>query len=165
MYGARKENQLQWKRYLGGQPRKFKIEPGHGRINIMTVVEEATDNYLHDLIKSSFSTEAFSIKPTSKKGNDLEKAAMGHFRFHIKKVNGVWETELLWREDTMMLPDGERDALQRLHYTELKMRAPEFCAKYKCKIQKYLQKRYLRKLTIDEVAQRPPHTRYIPHFG
>lgn len=45
------------------------------------------------------------------------------------------------------------------------MQDPEFNAKYKNKIQVYLHKGYLRKLTKEEAEQRPPHTHYIPHFG
>ncbi len=139
---------------------------GKGNINYAAGAGEALDDYLHHLIKSSFTVEDFGVKILQSKGSSLdEKRAYRILEETSKKVNTCWEVGLLWREDNITMPDGERDAFTRLLYTERKMKDPIFKNKYLDKIQEYLQKGYLRKLTQEEVTRRPPHTKYIPHFG
>ncbi|XP_065365548.1 uncharacterized protein LOC135958579 [Calliphora vicina] len=121
---------------------------------------------LYDLVAKYFETENFGVKllPVIESKDDLRARKI--MNETTIKIDGRFQTRLLWREDDVVLPDSYSMALNRLVGIERKMnRSPEFGAAYKSIMKDYLSKRYVRKLSPIEAADLCPRTWYLPHFG
>ncbi|XP_065361998.1 uncharacterized protein LOC135955572 [Calliphora vicina] len=121
---------------------------------------------LYDLVANYFETENFGVKllPVIESKDDLRARKI--LNETTVKIDGRFQTRLLWRADDVVLPDSYSMALNRLVGIERKMkRSPEFGAAYKSIMRDYLSKSYIRKLSPIEVADLCPRTWYLPHFG
>jgi hypothetical protein len=155
-------------------------------------VSTTNDESLHQLIKQSFSTEAFGVQvlhePKRSREDTLALAYTDQYThqanpIHTREVEmdnwmqepdseefskfktGRWMTCLPWKDSASILPPSKFTALKRLKYIERKMDcAPEFGQEYCDKISQYLEKGFARKLTPEEANTEPPHTWYLPHF-
>ncbi|XP_021966036.1 uncharacterized protein LOC110861240 [Folsomia candida] len=121
---------------------------------------------LHQLVKDQFSTESFGVKPLLDKPRTKEdKRSQQILDASTRRVEGGWETALLWRDDHVQLPESYSNAYRRLLSMERKMdRDPEFLKSYYSKITEYLNKGYARILSPEEAATTTNKTNYIPHF-
>ncbi|XP_035714129.1 uncharacterized protein LOC118438289 [Folsomia candida] len=121
---------------------------------------------LHQLVKDQFSTESFGVKPLVDKPRTKEdKRAQEILDASTRRVEGGWETALLWRDDHVKLPESYSNAYRRLMSMERKMdRDPEFMKSYCNKIEEYLSKGYARILSPEEAATTTNKTNYVPHF-
>ncbi|XP_035712907.1 uncharacterized protein LOC110856404 [Folsomia candida] len=121
---------------------------------------------LHQLVKDQFSTESFGVKPLVEKPRTKEdKRAQEILDASTRRVEGGWETALLWRDDHVQLPESYSTAYRRLMSMERKMdRDPEFLKSYCTKIDEYLPKGYARVLSPEEAATTSSKTNYIPHL-
>ena len=82
------------------------------------------------------------------------------------KINGRYETGLLWIKDDVELPESQSMAVQRLRCTERKMdKDADFAKQYCEKIADYERKNYIRKLNSEEYNAANTKTWYLPHFG
>ncbi|UYV69479.1 hypothetical protein LAZ67_6003736 [Cordylochernes scorpioides] len=120
------------------------------------VSEPVNVNDLHELIKSSFSTENFGVIPrTSCQGIDqVEGRAYDILQRTTKRTGACWETSLLWRDAEGTLPESYQMALGRLRHTERKLaNDPLLLAAYKAKFDEYKEKEYIRKLDRIEVTK------------
>ncbi|XP_065356291.1 uncharacterized protein LOC135950688 [Calliphora vicina] len=121
---------------------------------------------LYDLVANYFETQNFGVKllPVIESKDDLRARKI--LNETTVKIDGRFQTRLLWRADDVVLPDSYSMALNRLVGIERKMkRSPEFGAAYKSIIKDYLSKRYVCKLSPIEAADLCPRTWYLPHFG
>ncbi|UYV84339.1 hypothetical protein LAZ67_X001892 [Cordylochernes scorpioides] len=133
-----------------------------------TVSEPINDNDLHELIKSSFSTENFGVIPRTRwQGmNQVEGRAYDILQKTTKRTGACWETGLLWRDAEGTLSESYQIALGRLRHKERKLaKDPLLLAAYKGKFDEYLEKGYIRKLDSIEVTKGSERTWYISHFG
>ncbi|XP_065365551.1 uncharacterized protein LOC135958583 [Calliphora vicina] len=136
-----------------------------GRPGTQTCLLTQLDN-LNNLVANYFETENFGVKalPVIESRDDLRAREI--LRNSTKRVAGRFESKLLWCNDDVVLPDSYSMALNRFFGMERKMKNnPEFGAAYKQIMSEYLQKRYVRKLSLSEVDTFHPRTWYLPHFG
>ncbi|UYV84586.1 hypothetical protein LAZ67_X002714 [Cordylochernes scorpioides] len=135
------------------------MEKTLGSVNY-SASKSGSDRCLHALIKSSFSHENIGVVATKFEGvRKREKGVYGILQKTTKKVNGRWETGLLWREDEISLPDIYNMALGRLRSD------PEMKVNFSAKFREYSEKAYVRKLSKDDIAAGNARTWYVPHFG
>ncbi|UYV81287.1 hypothetical protein LAZ67_20000662 [Cordylochernes scorpioides] len=133
-----------------------------------TVLEPVNDNDLHELNKSSFSTENFRVIPRTRwQGmNQVEGLPYDILQKTTKRTRACWETGLLWRDAEGTLAESYQMLLGRLRHTVRKLaKDPLLLAAYKAKFDEYLEKGYIRKLDSIEVTKESARTWCIPHFG
>jgi len=81
-----------------------------------------------------------------------------------RRVEGGWETGLLWKKDNPPMPDSRKTAERRLKTIEGKLKAdPVFAQTYLEKIQEYRDKGFARPVTLAE-KQLTERLWYLPHF-
>lgn len=129
---------------------------------------ERTDD-LYEMVKESFSTEAFGVKSNMDTMYSREdRKALKYMQKHTKRASdGRFEAGLLWKEsESPKMPESRQAAFKRLqHTTEKKLdRDKELAEAYCQKIDEHLQKGYLKKL--EDVDRQIPMEKvwYIPHF-
>lgn len=125
------------------------------------------DLELHNLVKDSFKIDNFGTNILEENGKSKEdERAMKILENTIKRVGNHFEIGLLWKNKETKLPDSKGVALNRLKCMERKMdKNANFAAKYCEKIEEYLKKGYVKKLSPAEAAYESPKTWYLPHFG
>ncbi|CAL8137644.1 unnamed protein product [Orchesella dallaii] len=164
--GGGAKDPVAWRSKLGWTVSGIFDGGGHGTMNTI-YGEMSSDDYLHHLIKESFSTENFGVMVPREKGVNLEeKKSFAILEATTKKVGNRFETGLLWKDDDVDFPESERAAFFRLLTAEKKMRKDaNFKKLYLDKFEEYRHKDYIRKLTEDEVKVNDGNVWYIPHFG
>ena len=81
-----------------------------------------------------------------------------------KLVNGHYETELLWKNDSPQLPNNRTVAEKRLKSLRKKLiNSPELKSKYRKAMEEYIKGGFARKLTENEAARITNKTNYLPH--
>ena len=121
---------------------------------------------LYDLVANYFETENFGVKVLAVIESKDDLRARQIMKETTVKVEGRFQTRLLWRSDDVVLPDNYSMALNRFVGIERKIkRNPEFGVAYNNIIKDYLSKRYVRKLLPSEASDVCPRTWYLPHFG
>ncbi|XP_031356651.1 uncharacterized protein LOC116180680 [Photinus pyralis] len=132
-------------------------------VNLMQLSE---NEKLDDLIKLSFSLDSFGVYNDTVAGSVEDRRAVKMLEDTVKKVDGKWECGLLWKSDSVSLPESRHEAFSRLLANERRMkRDPEFCKMYHAKLQEYVDKKYITELTTDEADKVTEKTYFIPHFG
>jgi hypothetical protein len=127
---------------------------------------EYPDDDLHEIVKRSFTTEAFGVNLNCWKANKDEARAQEIMKKTARRVGDRFEIGLLWRSDDITLPESKMTAMRRLQCVERRMvQDRNFRQQYCEKIQDYVDKGYARKLSPDEAAVENPRCWYLPHFG
>ncbi|XP_017461425.1 PREDICTED: uncharacterized protein LOC108354765, partial [Rhagoletis zephyria] len=129
------------------------------------LVKQTSDQDLHDLVADYFTIESFGVKPAPpvESANDTRAKAILHTT--TRRVNGRYETGLLWRSDDIILPESYSMAYRRLLGIERKMqRDSTFAESYKEIMNSYIVKDYARKLQPEEISSVQNKTWYLPHF-
>ncbi|XP_045462444.1 uncharacterized protein LOC123672388 [Harmonia axyridis] len=125
-----------------------------------------SDDSLHEMVKQSFTTDAFGVVPMKTNVNKAEQRAMEIMKNTIRRVGNRFEIGLLWKEDDIHLPESKTIAIQRLRCVEKQIQKDrEFGKRYSEKITSYVEKGYARKLTPAESNEEGPQCWYLPHFG
>ena len=142
--------------------------PAKGRTDdfICCSFRPAEDEDLHSLVKQSFTVENFgvAVNDTRPKSREDERA-WKILETTTKRTGDRFESGLLWKREDVKLPESYTNALKRLINIEVRMeKDPELAKDYKAKLQDYLAKGYIRKLTDQEAKVRTDKTFYIPHF-
>lgn len=123
---------------------------------------------LDDLIRESYKLDDYGVKNEDEKRMSLQdQRALKIMEDTTRQSDdGRWETGLLWK-DNLPFPDTSyEDAAIRLNKTVNRMeKDPDYALVYTKKIEEYLDKNYLRKLSEQEAAMRSSRTFYLPHFG
>ncbi|XP_017469917.1 PREDICTED: uncharacterized protein LOC108361720 [Rhagoletis zephyria] len=121
---------------------------------------------MHDLIKDYFTVESFGVRAVPPIESVADIRAKKLLDSTTVKVNGRFQTGLLWKTDNIELPESYSMALKRLVGIERKIaRNKEFGKAYREIINNYVSKGYARKLQSSEVAEVGSRTWYLPHFA
>ncbi|XP_055701708.1 uncharacterized protein LOC129800984 [Phlebotomus papatasi] len=111
-------------------------------------IERADD--LYEMVKESFSTEAFEVKSNMDTMYSREdRKALKYMEENTKRASdGRFEAGLLWKEvESPKMPESRQAAFKRLQHTEKKLDRDKDLAEAYCqKIDDHLQKGYLKKL-------------------
>lgn len=121
---------------------------------------------LHELVADYFETESFGVRPAPLIDSDEDARARSLLKSTTVKVEGRFQTGLLWKHDHIKLPDSYAMAKKRLISIERKMKKDEvFAAAYNDVINSYIKKGYAQQLQPAEAAKTGPKTWYLPHFA
>jgi len=146
----------------------------HGRpsyppesVNEDFILHADEDEMLHKMVKDFFRTETFGVKVINEKSRSKEDdRAQVIMDATTRRIGDRWETGLLWRNEQVILPESKSMALKRLYGIERRMdRDREFASNYVRKIEDYIAKGYVHKLSPDEATKEDQRTWYLPHFG
>ncbi|XP_068150198.1 uncharacterized protein [Drosophila tropicalis] len=113
-------------------------------------------------IKESFTMEPIVSREMQSKN---DKRAKGILEDTCKMINGRYEVGLLWKDDTVILPESYTAALKRLECLRAKIkRMPELFDKIQSQIDNLLQKGYAFELRPEEISDRKERVWYLPIF-
>ncbi len=126
---------------------------------------ETDEDILHNLVKESFALDYIGIRPAvtarSRDDVDAEKA----INLLSRRVEGRWETGLLWRKEPVKLPPSYDVAHRRYLGVERKLRKhPDLRRQYMEKLNHYLSSGYARKLSEEELAVSSDVQWFLPIF-
>ncbi|XP_055597416.1 uncharacterized protein LOC129747298 [Uranotaenia lowii] len=121
---------------------------------------------VHEALKEYFSIESMGIYGSSRSllSKDEERA-LKILSTETRLIGNRYETGLLWRYDQLKLPNSKGMALKRLACLEKRLkREPELAAAMSAKMSEYEEKGYIRRLSIQEKAEKHPNDWYLPIF-
>lgn len=128
--------------------------------------KSSEEQRIGDMMEKYFSQEDFGVKVPKLNQSPEDKIALDILEKTTKRVGGCYETGLLWRINNVIMPNNFKMCLRRLISIESKMKInPKFSEAYKAKIQEYLDKKYAKKLSEDELATISSNMWILPHFG
>ncbi|XP_062712088.1 uncharacterized protein LOC134289722 [Aedes albopictus] len=108
---------------------------------------------LNEMVRKQYVLEDAGISPFPLPEPTEEKRAREILERTTVKVNGQYETGLLWKTDDITLPDSRPMAFSRLRSLEAKlMKDPELRSNVHNQINEYLRKGYAHKATEEELA-------------
>ena len=122
---------------------------------------------LHRLVERLWSTETFGCACDEDVSLLVEdRRALATMEDSIKKVSGHYEVGMLWRADSVTLPNNRVQAYRR--FTSLRRKlagSPVLKQKYDSVMKEYLDKGYAQPLTATEVQSKSGREYYLPHHG
>ena len=96
----------------------------------------------------------------------MDRQAVEILERTTKKVDGHFETGLLWRDENIVLPNNRCMAVSRLHSTERKlMKHPQLAQKYQDVLDEYVAKEHCKKLSPQKAQRTSSKTWYLPHHA
>lgn len=105
------------------------------------------DDDLHEMVKSSFASDDCGITEQPAHSKEDVKAQK-ILESSTRKIDGRWETGLLWRDPGVILSESRSNAYRRLLLLERRFdKDRELLEKYEATIDGYIEKNYLRKAT------------------
>ncbi|XP_062715374.1 uncharacterized protein LOC134291519 [Aedes albopictus] len=137
----------------------------HHRVQLCQC-ESNSNEELHEAMKQYFSLESMGISKPSKLllSND-DHRANELLETLTRNTNGRYECGLLWRYDNVRLPDSKPMALRRWECLDRRMQRDDDLAQVlNAKINDYLAKGYIRKLTAEELESPCNRVWYLPIF-
>ncbi|XP_058810950.1 uncharacterized protein LOC131675821 [Topomyia yanbarensis] len=118
---------------------------------------DAPEESLHDMVKQYFGQEDAGVKLSLALEPTDEKRARQILEHTTKRVNGQYETGLLWRYDHFELPDSYHMALRRLECLERRMqRDPLLKDNLHRQIKEYQSKGYAHRASASELSRADP---------
>ncbi|XP_058456935.1 uncharacterized protein LOC131434288 [Malaya genurostris] len=126
--------------------------------------EEGED--LHETVKSYFALDSLGIsKPKELLLSHEDQRAQSLLASLTRPSDGRFESGLLWKYDTVRLPDSSSMALRRWRCLENRlMRDSKLACELKAKIQHHIDKGYIRKLSTAELNTKRSRVWYLPIF-
>ncbi|XP_036347423.1 uncharacterized protein LOC118756788 [Rhagoletis pomonella] len=125
-----------------------------------------TEQSLHNAVAEYFETESFGVRAAPAIESEADIRAREILRSTTCRVEGRYQTGLLWKRPDIQLPASYAMALRRLAGIEAKTRRDtNFAAEYKRIMNSYVAKNYARKLSPEEAALTNDRTWYLPHFA
>ncbi|XP_055913262.1 uncharacterized protein LOC129946907 [Eupeodes corollae] len=133
-------------------------------VNLVYMMQEAHDDDLHALVKSSFQLDDSLTIGCDRKRSREDERALNIMKTTTTKLEDCrWQTGLLWKRDDTRLPDSKFAARQRLYLLEKKLdKDPVLKKAYGDIIDDYLQKKYL--VNAEDKDLIGSKTWYLPHF-
>lgn len=116
--------------------------------------------------ESFFSTVSFGVRVPSHtiESND-DIRARKIIKNSTMKVEGRFQTGLLWRNDNIIMPNNYLMAKRRLICLENKMKKdPRLAEVLQSQIKEYIEKEYVKRLTTEEISDISPRVWYLPIF-
>ncbi|KAF6213645.1 hypothetical protein GE061_011366 [Apolygus lucorum] len=127
--------------------------------------EEDDGTSLHDLVKEFVLGEKATDVNKDKELSTDDERAVATFESTTRRVEGRWETGLLWKSDHP-LPQSRGMALKRFYNLEKRMdKDPAFAKQYISKMEESIAKGYVSKLEPHELNMKPRREWYLPHLG
>lgn len=121
---------------------------------------------LHELVKRHYEVEDFGVKSVNQVESIGDKRALEILERTTRKIDGRFESGLIWKTDQVTFPKSYDMAVNRLYSVERKMMKSEpYELKYRQTISDYISKGYARRLYEEEVKKKTTRTWYLPHFG
>ncbi|XP_055918440.1 uncharacterized protein LOC129950533 [Eupeodes corollae] len=121
---------------------------------------------LHSLVNKFICDDNFGTLQSAKVPiSDDDSRALDLLQKHTVLKNGRYETALLWKFDTVQLPDSYPMARRRLLCLQKRMqRDPVLAKKLESKINEYVNKGYACKITPQEQMKHQERSWYLPVF-
>lgn len=121
---------------------------------------------IREMMPNYFSTEAFGVKvPSNALIAKTDERALKIMGETLRATENGYEIGLLWKKDKVELPDSFETALKRFLQQEQKLEKDQpLKTWYHEKINEYVAKGYLKKLSPEEYMIENPKTFYLPHF-
>ncbi|XP_062700521.1 uncharacterized protein LOC134284941 isoform X2 [Aedes albopictus] len=137
----------------------------HHRVQLCQC-ESNSNEELHEAMKQYFSLESMGIsKPSKLLLSNEDHRANELLETLTRNTNGRYECGLLWRYDNVRLPDSKPMALRRWECLDRRMQRDDDLAQVlNAKINDYLAKGYIRKLTAEELESPCNRVWYLPIF-
>lgn len=125
--------------------------------------EERVDS----MVEKYFSQEDFGVKLSISQSESPEnKTALDILEKTTRRDGNIYETGLLWRTKSIVMPNNFSMCFRRLISVEHKMKMnPIFGEAYKMKIEDYVNKKYAKKLSEEEYCKISNNMWLLPHFG
>lgn len=115
-------------------------------------------------MKNYFSLDSFGVVPTTKMQSEEDKRAIEILNNSTTFENNRYTTGLLWKKPSITFPESRNGAMRRLECFEKKLLKDENLRQFTSeRIEDYINKEYIRKLTQSELAD-GPKTWYLPIF-
>ncbi|XP_062556830.1 uncharacterized protein LOC134221657 [Armigeres subalbatus] len=124
------------------------------------------ESQLHQEVKQYFCLDSLGImKPTNTTVSIDDERALSLLNSLTRTVENKYETGLLWRFDSIRLPDSRPMALQRLRCLQRRLaKDNDLRLAYNAKLAEYEQKGYIKKVVPEELAARKGQVWYLPTF-
>ncbi|XP_065073869.1 uncharacterized protein LOC135697938 [Ochlerotatus camptorhynchus] len=151
----------------GGCMAEPAISPVHSVYHIGSCEDQhSSDEDLHQVLKDYFALDSLGIMKPQHAPISVEDQRAHSLLNSLTRFTGErYETGLLWRYDTVRLPDSREMALRRFQCLEKRMQKNETLTKtLKEKMVDYLSKGYIRKLSDEELSQSFQRVWYLPVF-
>ncbi|XP_022835506.1 uncharacterized protein LOC111362962 [Spodoptera litura] len=117
---------------------------------------------LNAAMKNYFELDALCIVP-KRPHNDPEEQALRILRKNTVRIDGRFQTSLLWKSDDIRLPNNYENSLRRLENIEKKLdKDPALKKKYTDQMESLVSKGYAE---LAPQATTLHRTWYLPHFG
>ncbi|XP_055605469.1 uncharacterized protein LOC129753653 [Uranotaenia lowii] len=158
------KTRLGWIVYGGNEFGQQKYLGYHG-VHMCSCQGEQYDS-LHQAMQEYFSIDRLGItKPASLVESNEDSRARKILENMKRREGGRFETRLLWRYDNIRLPDSKPLALRRHLCLENRMKKDlGLKTLLYNKVQDYISKCYIRKLTEAEIEDRSQRVWYLPVF-
>ncbi|XP_055591249.1 uncharacterized protein LOC129743288 [Uranotaenia lowii] len=126
----------------------------------------AKDETLHQAMRDYFSIDGLGItKSTALVESNDDRRARKILESFSRRDDGRFEGRLLWKYDKFRVPDSKPQATRRYECLEARMRKdPSLAATLHEKMQDYVAKGYIRKLSDDEIGEDFRRVWYLPIF-
>ncbi|XP_062701238.1 uncharacterized protein LOC134285126 [Aedes albopictus] len=119
--------------------------------------EHKTNEQLHDLIKQHFSLENVGVSADQTPESDDDKRAPRLLKETTRRTSVGFETGLLWRTDSVVLPNSYPMAIRRLECFERRLnRDPDLRVSVQRLIEEYLENGYIHEATSHELESADP---------
>ncbi|XP_053662020.1 uncharacterized protein LOC128711178 [Anopheles marshallii] len=127
---------------------------------------ENRDSEMDLALRKYFSFESLGVyHPVKQLRSGDEERALNILASKVRLIDGRYEAGLLWKYETIKLPDSRAMALRRHDCLERKLRRDPHLAKaMHTKIIEYEERGYIRKLTPTERSTKDPNDWYLPIF-
>ncbi|XP_058811014.1 uncharacterized protein LOC131675898 [Topomyia yanbarensis] len=122
--------------------------------------------YLHKAMKEYFSLDSMGVvKPEKLLVSTEDERALQMLDTLTRRKGDRYESGLLWKYDSVRLPNNKTMALKRWECLEHRMQNdPKLAEVLNTKIADYISKGYIRKLTDVELTIKHPRIWYLPVF-
>ena len=130
------------------------------------LVDVHRDASIDKMVTDFFNVESIGVRaaPLIESCDDIRAKEI--LNATTKRVEGRFETGLLWRTNDIKLPNSYNSALRRLDGMDKKMMSDnQFALAYKGIIEGYVEKGYARMIPDEELHTQHPRTWYLPHFA
>ncbi|XP_055623761.1 uncharacterized protein LOC129767164 [Toxorhynchites rutilus septentrionalis] len=127
---------------------------------------EQSDEMLQQAVRDYFSLDSLGVYKSEKRlVSSEEQRAQEILQSLVQTNTGRYEVSLLWKFDKVRLPNSKPTALRRFHCLEARMKKqPELSNVLRAKIEDYLRKGYIRKLSQEELRTSHERVWYLPLF-
>ena len=127
-------------------------------VNFVKYGDELADQQMKQFLR----LEDMDLNRSSKNGMSIEdQGALKRMENSVCVVGGHYEVGMLWKSDTLWLPNNKHTAEARLQSLKRKLKREKF----REFTENLIQKGYARKMTEEEAMLQSQRTWYSPHHG